>query len=272
MPKDSIRLSLAGSGAQLRCGFKKFPAGSEERAFVTAELALVLMLSGSGEHECEGRKQGFKAGDVFRRPPGIPHSVRFFEDCEAAYLAVPAGVQGLLEGALPGGFKAGVFRSEAPREEAKERFKRMIETLERTPSGRLFEALAEMQRLIAFLLFSKEPEPLTARACRLLEKGIETGESLESVAKSLKMSYSLFRKRFAEEIGVPPGRYQQKRRMETAYKLLEAGELQVGEIAAKLGYPDIYSFSRQFKRLSGQSPSQARAGARLKPRRAARAS
>ncbi len=47
--------------------------------------------------------------------------------------------------------------------------------------------------------------------------------------------------------------------MERAARLLDGGELRVGEVARVLGYDDAHYFSRQFRRLMGVAPSEYRA-------------
>lgn len=49
-----------------------------------------------------------------------------------------------------------------------------------------------------------------------------------------------------------------KARIERASQLLEESALSIGQVAQALGYSDIYSFSKQFKKFTGVSPSQYR--------------
>ena len=46
--------------------------------------------------------------------------------------------------------------------------------------------------------------------------------------------------------------------MEQARKLLRDSRLSVGEIAARVGYPDPFHFSKTFKNSEGVSPSRFR--------------
>ena len=46
--------------------------------------------------------------------------------------------------------------------------------------------------------------------------------------------------------------------MEQARKLLRDSRLSIGEIAARVGYPDPFHFSKTFKNSEGVSPSQFR--------------
>lgn len=61
---------------------------------------------------------------------------------------------------------------------------------------------------------------------------------------------------FKEFNGTSPMKYFLNLKIEEAKKLLRDNELSVSEIAYKLNFSDIYSFSRAFKNATGFSPSQ----------------
>ncbi|MCQ2421021.1 MAG: helix-turn-helix transcriptional regulator [Clostridia bacterium] len=61
---------------------------------------------------------------------------------------------------------------------------------------------------------------------------------------------------FDRHIGMPPGQYIMKIRIEESKLLLQQGQLSVGAIAERLGFSSIQHFSRQFKSLCGLSPTQ----------------
>jgi AraC-like DNA-binding protein len=66
--------------------------------------------------------------------------------------------------------------------------------------------------------------------------------------------YRLFRRYF----GVSPMEYVHQIRMRHALRLLQSPQLSIGEIGQRVGYKDIYHFSRTFKRRYGRSPSEFR--------------
>lgn len=95
-----------------------------------------------------------------------------------------------------------------------------------------------------------------ARACRLLAAHPQPAYAVAQAARALGLSEQAFRKRFAREVGLPPGRWQQLRRLERAAGLLIT--LPVGEVAHRLGYGDVGTFSRQFRQATGVSPRSLR--------------
>ena len=59
---------------------------------------------------------------------------------------------------------------------------------------------------------------------------------------------------FRRFFGVPIIQYVQQLRMNQAAYLLRDHNRRIGEIAAQVGYPDLYTFSKMFKRRFGASP------------------
>ncbi len=82
----------------------------------------------------------------------------------------------------------------------------------------------------------------------------------ELIARELGLSPSQSARVFGEVIGKPPGRFVVEARIERAGRMLLDSPMRVSEIADALGYGDVYFFSRQFKRFTGLSPTQVRAG------------
>ena len=80
--------------------------------------------------------------------------------------------------------------------------------------------------------------------------------SIEALAERIGLSVSYFRKIFTEAYGQSPQQYIISLRINTAYDLLESGEVNVSEAATLSGFDDIYYFSTLFKKQTGFSPSK----------------
>jgi AraC-like DNA-binding protein len=85
--------------------------------------------------------------------------------------------------------------------------------------------------------------------------------SVKEVARHMGYSISHIASRFRDSEGVALKRYLDNERCRVASWLMVYSDLSVGEVADKLGFPDIYSFSRFFKRLTGTNPTEFRASA-----------
>lgn len=94
------------------------------------------------------------------------------------------------------------------------------------------------------------------KACRRLEEDLVMELDLRKVASDCGMSYSHFCSEFKRVVGVAPGQYRLKARMDYAKTLLLETEMPIKTIAAELGYSDPFVFSKQFKKETGYSPSK----------------
>ena len=93
------------------------------------------------------------------------------------------------------------------------------------------------------------------QARQQLEEDWAAQLSLQSLARNLNMSYERFRKLFKQFVGHSPGEFRILRRIDRGKTLL-LKQYTVAEAAGELGYPDAFSFSKQFKRYTGMSPTQ----------------
>jgi AraC family transcriptional regulator, arabinose operon regulatory protein len=81
---------------------------------------------------------------------------------------------------------------------------------------------------------------------------------LPALAAHLGVSYSTLRQKFAAATGHGPARYLAQLRCQNAQKLLADTDTPIKQIAAQIGIPDPFSFSRTFKRITGTSPENYR--------------
>jgi len=79
--------------------------------------------------------------------------------------------------------------------------------------------------------------------------------NLNVVAREAMMSKYAFIRNFRQVFNETPHQYYVRRRIEYARVLLGKGN-SVKETAQACGYPDIFSFSKQFKEMTGIAPSR----------------
>jgi len=81
---------------------------------------------------------------------------------------------------------------------------------------------------------------------------------LQDLAQRAHLSPTHFSRLFKSTFGVSPMRYVIERRIERAATLLTTTDLKLAHIAQSIGYSDPYYFSRLFRRVTGQTPSNYR--------------
>lgn len=84
------------------------------------------------------------------------------------------------------------------------------------------------------------------------------GEKLPQLARRLGISESHLRARFRGEAGLSLGRYLREARLREAALWLRTEGLSVKAAAERAQYPDIFTFSRAFRRVMGYTPSSVR--------------
>ena len=129
----------------------------------------------------------------------------------------------------------------------------------------LFTELARIER-------SAGPEPVNSRLTGgqqntirdfLAERAAHLPEvpwpGSAELARHLRLSPDYFTRLFTRTYGQPPRRWLLEQRVRLAALRLAESRLNVSEVAAEFGYENVFLFSRQFRQVMGQSPSQYRA-------------
>jgi transcriptional regulator GlxA family with amidase domain len=114
-------------------------------------------------------------------------------------------------------------------------------------------------------------DPLVTRAQRWMEKHLADQFRLAQLARHLAVSERTINRRFKRAVGAPPLHYLQALRIEMAKGLLETKGLSVDAVSERVGYGDLSTFRRLFKKQTGLSPRdyQLRFARRPRARRAA---
>lgn len=138
--------------------------------------------------------------------------------------------------------------------------------LENTPaSQRLHLVLAESVYFLGrFFAAAASPEPSShwpriVRAAReWMDIHAASREPLPELALRLGVSYAGLRRAFQSETGQSLNTYRIARRIDDAKARLLRSD--VATVADQFGYPDPFTFSAQFKKVTGQSPRAFRRG------------
>lgn len=126
--------------------------------------------------------------------------------------------------------------------------------------------------LLSLILDQSQPHPESARRVQSLGRLSPVLEAIDAcldrpvgrdeLAELAHLSPSRFNTVFKTTMQQSPRAYIQKRRLQRAQQLLISTDLAIHEVAARVGHPDPFHFTRMFKRACGVNPSQYRQNAR----------
>ena len=89
----------------------------------------------------------------------------------------------------------------------------------------------------------------------LIDRAYAEPLDISALARSASVSTAYFSRSFKAAFGETPHQYLMSRRMERAKALLRSGDLAVTEVCLAVGFTSLGSFSTQFRRFVGDSPS-----------------
>ncbi|MBT0586394.1 GlxA family transcriptional regulator [Alteromonas oceanisediminis] len=87
-----------------------------------------------------------------------------------------------------------------------------------------------------------------------LEQHLAEATSVEHMAQLTALSTRTLMRRFKRATGKTPQLYVQELRVEQAKRLLDSTPMPIAAIVQSVGYEDLSSFNRLFKRITGLSP------------------
>ena len=125
------------------------------------------------------------------------------------------------------------------------------------------ELIKTAYSILLSLLKEKHPSYASPSKRQKIEPAIDFlvehyNESVKNddLAQLTGLSTVYFRKIFTECFGMSPITYLHQLRINKAKEILRSDYESVSDIAESLGYPDVYDFSRTFKKHVGISPTQ----------------
>lgn len=140
-------------------------------------------------------------------------------------------------------------------------YARMLVLCQRGPSPRTGIELAALMttwllRLTSAAARPREDEvtPDIARALELAAADPARPHSIEELAEAACLSESHFKIKFQRQIGVPPGDFLLRRRVEAGAEMLLSGAGSVTAIGLDLGFSSSQHFCTTFRKILGKSP------------------
>lgn len=101
-------------------------------------------------------------------------------------------------------------------------------------------------------------EKLLDRVINYIDTNFEKNITVENIATEFGYSSSYISHLFSKQMGISVKSYYDNKRLEKAIKLLKESTMSISDIAFKLNYKSLYSFSRAIKDKYGASPTTIR--------------
>lgn len=106
------------------------------------------------------------------------------------------------------------------------------------------------------------PENWVERLSKHIYRNLDRAITIEELARLVCLSPSRLRARFKEIVGIPIGDFIRRTRIHKASGLLHSTNQTVTAIAESCGFDSLFSFSRAFRNIVGESPLSFRIRAR----------
>ena len=245
---------------------------------------VVIILSGSGIHETKFSKSSISSGDVLVIPKNGSHRYAKTNNLELMNLLfdqekLPVPLIDLYR--LPGfnalfSIKNDYFNENRlyPRfhlngkqfEEIKQIMIDMKEeNINMVPGyrccllGHFMVLLGQLSRLYTEDISTvNESSFKIGEAVSFINSNYSEDIKLKDILQHAKMPRSSFMRQFHQAIGMAPINYLLQIRIAKACKLLRDSNINISEIAYKVGFNDSNYFARQFRRISGLTPREFR--------------
>ncbi len=120
-------------------------------------------------------------------------------------------------------------------------------------------AIARMWEIYGRLLNMAHPEGNNSYirdALNIIKKQYMQDITIQSIADQLGLDRSYFSNLFKKHTGITPMHFIIRYRMQKALTLLNCNKYSISVIATSVGYSDLFSFSRSFKKFYGVPPQK----------------
>jgi len=193
---------------------------------------------------------------------GVPNDNQEWDGYLVLYTAASASSEDQGNLALSYGFTPNAMLPIQEKCEAMERHWNSNELLDRLQAQSLFlpmvyEVLSQKLQTLAQPEYTKTN--IVTEAIKYIKANYMESITAEKLAGRYDCSTSYLSRLFRNQIGLGPIEYLIHERVHRAKQLLLKSDARIQDIATKVGYADVYYFSRLFKKHTGRSPLQFRA-------------
>jgi AraC family transcriptional regulator, arabinose operon regulatory protein len=240
----------------------------QEFDYVTPYNKMYFIIDGEGMLKIDGRDYYPEPGEVYLLPAGLSQSYSVTSERTFTkywcHFTASVGERNLFDIVrVPHFFKV------ADREAAGGMFEALIAAYHGNDLKSALMLKSSMLSIIAWYLegcgsarvelFASESNSRLRRVLGYIEENIASPLSVDLLASVAHLQKNYFIRAFREDLGLPPMKYVNARRIEIGKNLLARSSSSVSEIGALTGFGDVFHFSRSFKERTGFTPTAFRA-------------
>ncbi|MFF0269319.1 helix-turn-helix domain-containing protein [Kribbella sp. NPDC004536] len=224
---------------------------------------IYLQQHGTTHWIADGESYALHPGHLFAVPPGVRHHLAGRSGNHHFYFAaVDLGIVGRRHPGLA--MPSGVVHREAG--ELTYAFAQLVRELttryEYADTGLTLAVdhlvLAFSRSLAPAAVPQLPMHPAVRAVKRLLDQEFHERWTLPELADRVGLAPAYLAELFAAELGQPPHRYLNERRIDRARQLLESSDVTVTALALSLGFSSSQHFARVFRQLTGSTPTAVR--------------
>ncbi|MBD2845058.1 helix-turn-helix transcriptional regulator [Paenibacillus sp. IB182496] len=228
------------------------------------DLHLLYVIGGRGTYWLDGHEEPLRAGKLIFVSNGFAHSAELDPADPPVIIPIRFGLYEHGAARLHKLYEAPFAFAcvPEPRSAYRQRFERLYEDYARADMEGLEQLCsAGIHAILIHLLnwrLNQKADRMDPRVIGMkqaLDRSPERRTSLREWAERTGLSSKQVSRLFVQYFGMTPKQYHIRTLIKHAQFLLEETALTVSEIAEQLGYPDPYSFSKQYKQVTGVSPA-----------------
>jgi AraC family transcriptional regulator of arabinose operon len=248
--------------------FPKARGHLRERTEGVDQAIFIYCTQGRGWCEMAGTRHPVRAGELLVVPPETPH-VYGADDKKPWTIpwihTTGANVNAYLGELGVSADRPVLYLGEDPQLLAL--FEEVLEVLEHGYApAQLLYAAQTLSHLIGVMIWhrhqqwrgSPDPEQKIGQSIAYMKQHLSQPLQVSNLAAVANLSSSHYTSLFKQQTGYAPIDYFIRLRMHRACQLLDTTDLSVKEVAASLGYDDPFYFSRIFKTVNENSPTEYR--------------
>lgn len=252
-PADNLPFSARSAGYS-----KVQPPYFTGRERIISFVQLFWCVRGSGIIEFSDKPCVLKQNQIALYYPNMRacwHTDR--QDWEFYWMTIDGPFAASLTSAL--GLEAGIYNA-GPAPVA------LFKTLQRLVVAQTSRQAELRACAIAFTILTRAAGSHADQTDALMDKAVQYMNrqyfsptlNIKTLAAGLGIGRAAFFTRFRIAMGMTPGAYLERLRLQNALSMLKQKHLTIAEVAARCGYPDANYFSRVIRRTTGRSPLQFR--------------